>query len=292
MADVMEVERTPDGAKRSFSVDQIGDGTLYDWVTKEDVNADGRVTQILDLSGNNQNLTPTTNNRPYIVKNGYLQVENGRPSMFFQDRGEYYTRSIPSSSGRTIALRARPKYRNARQVLIDADGLRVVANQGNIIAEVQNGNGDSVSESYVVSPKPESTRIVAACDGSTVAIHVEGSSSTATYSAARTKDGQLSVGYETDENGLTGTIQQMYIWDEFKSSTKRDEILTRLDISPGTIDSPVEPPLPVPWSWKDDDLIESSVINQKIWKERGITDDVGEGKVPAFLVRANRFIFA
>jgi hypothetical protein len=288
MADVIEVERSSDNTARSFSPDQMSDGTLYDWVTAQQPDADGLVDKIQDLSGNSRDLVPISNDpRPHVVKDGYMQTENGRPTLQFHGGGAYFQTSVPSSGGRTIAFRARPQYGD-RQLLAEVDGLRVLAESGSIVAELQNGNGTSVSQPYTTDPEPLSTRIVAACDGNTLALNVEGSESTTTYSTARTQSGTFAVGYTSGEQGLFGTIQQVYTWEENKGGAERSEILARLDQPSGFTPNPTEPDIPAPWSFEKDRLVRGHVLDQSYWKDLGITNDLGDGKPPAFSIRASR----
>lgn len=69
----IEVKRVGDGSTRAFDINEIGDGTLLDWVTQNDSTADGLV-RFLNQSGETGNaMAPDSLKRfPMIVEDGSL----------------------------------------------------------------------------------------------------------------------------------------------------------------------------------------------------------------------------
>jgi len=80
--------------------------------------------------------------------------------------------------------------------------------------------------------------IVAADDGSTLALHVGDASITASHSVSRSSDGTLQLGvargstqsgrFGGADEDLKGTVQKVFVWPEFKSQAEREDIASRI----------------------------------------------------------------
>lgn len=210
MKEVVEVERSTDGAIRPFSVEEIESGEMFRWVTKQSRNADGFVRRIRDFSGNTRTLKPITGNRPLIVQSGGLVTEAGRASLRFNSEGEYYSHPIPKSQERTIGLRANPDSQAEEHAILEVDGVGVSEQGGSIYADLY--------ESTVKTSLPhngDSTRIFVSCDGSRLDLNVDGRETSVTYSGSRSQTGQIYVGSAPNKISYSGTIQQTYVWEQF-----------------------------------------------------------------------------
>jgi len=85
---------------------------------------------------------------------------------------------------------------------------------------------------------PGSMPIVAADDGSTLALHVGDASVTASHSVSRSSDGTLQLGiargstqsgrFGGADEDLKGTVQSVFVWPELKSQADREDIASRI----------------------------------------------------------------
>jgi hypothetical protein len=83
-----------------------------------------------------------------------------------------------------------------------------------------------------------SMSIVAADDGSTLALHVGNVSVTASHSVSRSSDGTLQLGiargstqggrFGGADEDLKGTVQSAFVWPELKSQADREDIASRI----------------------------------------------------------------
>ena len=221
MKEIVEVERSTDGAIRLFSADEIASGALYRWVTKQDKSASGLVNQVQDLSGNTRALKSMGDNKPYVVRNGGLVLENGRPSLRFNSDGEYYEHPISKSRERTIGLRANPDTRPDEHAIADIDGVGISEKNGSIRADLYESN-----TSLSVPHSGDSARIFVACSESELVLQVDDTLASAPHAGDRTRTGTIYVGNAPNKISYAGTVQQVYVWNEFKGEGGgRDDIL-------------------------------------------------------------------
>lgn len=80
VTNVIRVRRTGDNLERDFTADEITNGTLVSWVISGGGLQNGRVVIRYDQTGNGIHSTQSNAaNQPFIVENGVLNVENGKP---------------------------------------------------------------------------------------------------------------------------------------------------------------------------------------------------------------------
>jgi len=113
------------------------------------------------------------------------------------------------------------------------DGELYVANDGS--DDVSRwGSGKAVR----MDRESGSMSIVAADDGSTLALHVGNVSVTASHSVSRSSDGTLQLGiargstqggrFGGADEDLKGTVQSAFVWPELKSQADREDIASRI----------------------------------------------------------------
>jgi hypothetical protein len=113
------------------------------------------------------------------------------------------------------------------------DGELYVANDGSDDLS-RWGSGKAVR----MDRDPGSMPIVAADDGSTLALHVGDASVTASHSVSRSTDGTLQLGiargstqsgrFGGADEDLKGTVQNAFVWPELKSQADREDIASRI----------------------------------------------------------------
>ena len=143
----IEVKRVGDGSTRAFDINEIGDGTLLNWVTQNDSTADGLVRFLNQVGETGNATTPDSLERfPKIVKGGSLVTDgNGSPIVDWDgenDGFEYNVAedlSIPSSTTQVAEMTVDVSaFNGTPQTIINCGGLRVWEWEGRIYATIKN----------------------------------------------------------------------------------------------------------------------------------------------------------
>ena len=143
----IEVKRVGDGSTRAFDINEIGDGTLLDWVTQNDSTADGLV-RFLNQSGETGNaMAPDSLKRfPKIVEDGSLITDaSGSPIVDWDSENDGYefdfsnNPGIPSSTTHVVEMVVNADaFNGTPQTITNSGGLRVWEREGRIYATIYN----------------------------------------------------------------------------------------------------------------------------------------------------------
>ena len=146
----IEVKRIGDGSVRKFSNSEIGDGTLVNWVTKNDPNADGLVRFINQANETGNATADSLSKFPKIVKDGNLVSGNVGEVVADWDG---INDGIKLSPGSEVDLESNPKQtlslkleiedpENLPQHLARVNGINIYEKKGKIKITIKNPDTD------------------------------------------------------------------------------------------------------------------------------------------------------
>jgi len=135
--DVVEVRRASDDTTRGFTADDIGDGTLTNWVGTGATDH-GYVSTWYDQSGNGNNAVQSaTSAQPKIVDAGSLLVDgNGKPKLTFNGSTQLFETSVIPPNDATLIGVANWDVQAVTTLLV---GARDSTNQRSYIGQTSSG---------------------------------------------------------------------------------------------------------------------------------------------------------